>query len=331
MATAGHNRVVSLRIKVPVDIKPERLDRFLASHPKVDLTRSRLQKLIADGLVLVEGISVVKNHTLRGGETISITISPVPAIDMAAEAIPLDIVFEDDHLAVVNKPAGLVTHPGAGNYTGTMVNALIHHFEKLAGGSGYERPGIVHRLDKNTSGLILVAKTDDIYLKLQQQMQKREIKRTYLALICGHVHEEEGEIDLPIGRSLKDRKKMIVTNVGSREAKTSYKLKDRFRSYDLLEVLLHTGRTHQIRVHFSHLGHPVFGDPDYCGRHKWHRGIFAPERQLAKRLLDFIDRQALHATRLEFTHPVNEQTVLLEADPPDDFQRVLELLNKEGR
>jgi 23S rRNA pseudouridine1911/1915/1917 synthase len=318
MAPAGHNRVVSLRIEVPVDIKPERLDRLL-------------QKLITDGLVLVDGRSVAKNHTLRGGEIISITVLPVPKVDMAAEDIPLDIVFEDDYLAVVDKPAGLVTHPGAGNYSGTLINALIHHFEKLAKGSGYERPGIVHRLDKNTSGLILVAKTDDIYLKLQQQMQKREIKRTYLALICGHVHEEEGEIDLPIGRSLKDRKKMIVTKVGSREAKTSYELKDRFRSYDLLEVLLHTGRTHQIRVHFSHLGHPVFGDPDYGGRHKWHRGIFAPERQLAKRLLDVIDRQALHAKRLEFTHPIIEQTVHLEADMPQDFKRVLDVLDKEGR
>lgn len=331
MDPAGHNKTVSLQVEVPVDIKPERLDRFLASHPKVDLTRSRLQKLITDGLVLVESKSVVKNHTLKGGEIISITIPPVPEIDMVAEDIPLDIVFEDEYLAVVNKPAGLVTHPGAGNYSGTLVNALIHHFEKLASGSGYERPGIVHRLDKNTSGLILVAKTDDIYLKLQQQMQKREIKRTYLALICGHVREEEGVIDLPIGRSLKDRKKMIVTNVGSREAKTGYKLKDRFRSYDLLEVLLHTGRTHQIRVHFSHLGHPVFGDPDYGGRHKWHRGIFAPERQFAKRLLDVIDRQALHAQRLEFTHPVNEQTVLLETDVPQDFKQVLDMLDKEGR
>jgi len=331
MDPGSYDKAVSLQVEVPVDIKPERLDRFLASHPKVDLTRSRVQKLIADGLVLVEGISVVKNHTLKGGEIISITIPPVPEVDMVAEDIPLDIVFEDDYLAVVNKPAGLVTHPGAGNYSGTLVNALIHHFEKLASGSGYERPGIVHRLDKNTSGLILVAKTDDIYLKLQQQMQKREIKRTYLALICGHVREEEGVIDLPIGRSLKDRKKMIVTNVGSRKSKTSYKLKDRFRSYDLLEVLLHTGRTHQIRVHFSHLGHPVFGDPDYGGRHKWHRGIFAPERQLAKRLLDIIGRQALHAQQLEFTHPVNEQTILLEADVPQDFKQVLDVLNEEGR
>lgn len=331
MGKSSNNEVASLEIEVPADIKPERLDRYLASHPKVDLTRSRLQRLIVEGLILVDGSSVAKNHMLKGGEAISITIPPLPKVDMAGEDIPLDVVFEDEYLIVVNKPAGMVTHPAAGNYSGTLVNALIHHFEKLAVGSGYERPGIVHRLDKNTSGLILVAKTDDIYLKLQEQMQKREIKRTYFALVCGHMREEESVIDLPIGRSLRERKKMIVTNIGSREAKTSYRLIDRFRSYDLLEVQLHTGRTHQIRVHFSHLGHPVFGDPDYGGRHKWHRGIFGPERQFARRLLNEIDHQALHATRLKFVHPISQQTVLLEAGLPEDFKQVLEILDKEGR
>jgi len=330
MAPASHNKTVSLEVEVPVDIKPVRLDRFLASHPKVNLTRSRLQKLIADDLVLVEGDSVAKNYTLRGGETISITIPPVPEVDMVAEDIPLNIVFEDEYLAVVNKPAGLVTHPGAGNYSGTLVNALIHHFEKLATGSGHERPGLVHRLDKNTSGLILVAKTDDIYLKLQQQMQRREIKRTYLALICGHMREDEGVIDLPIGRSLKDRKKMTVTSVSSREAITRYKLVDRFRIYDLLEVQLLTGRTHQIRVHFSHLGHPVFGDPDYGGRYKWHRGIFGPERQFAKRLLNDIDRQALHAYALQFVHPNTGKSLALQCELPEDFEMLVETLKKEG-
>ncbi len=331
MVTDGNSTTSSVEIKAPSDMKPERLDRFLASHPEIDITRTRIQMLIINGLILVNGKAIAKNHILKGSETISVTIPPPPKVDIVGEDIPLDIAYEDEFLAVVNKPAGLVTHPGAGNYTGTLVNALIHHFGKLAKGSGYERPGIVHRLDKNTSGLILVAKTDDTYYKLQQQMQKREIKRTYLALICGHVREEQGLIDLPIGRSSKDRKKMSVTGVGSRAAKTSYKLIDRFRIYDLLEVQLHTGRTHQIRVHFSHLGHPVFGDPDYGGRHKWNKGIFGPEQQFGKRLLAQIDRQALHATRLEFTHPVGGQAILLETKPPEDFERVLELLDKEGR
>ena len=206
-----------------------------------------------------ESDSVVKEVLTQGDATI---LKLAGEIDMNHSQTVHSTVRE----VLEPKPAKFVIDLSEVTYidssgVSTLVNALLHHFEKLAHGSGYERPGIVHRLDKNTSGLILVAKTDDIYLKLQQQMQKREIKRTYLALICGHVREEEGVIDLPIGRSLKDRKKMIVTNVGSREAKTSYKLKDRFRSYDLLEVLLHTGRTHQIRVHFSHLGHPVF---DLC-------------------------------------------------------------------
>ncbi len=331
MVTESNNDVVSLQVKVPAGIKPERLDRFLAAHPPISLTRTHLQKLIADQMILVNGKTVAKNHILKGGELISVTIPPPPEIDMKGEDISLDIFFEDNYLVVVNKPAGMVTHPAAGHYSGTLVNALIYHFGKLAHGSGHERAGIIHRLDKDTSGLILVAKTDDIYLKLQQQMQKREIKRTYLALVCGHMKDNEGVIELPIGRSIKDRKKMVVTNVKSREAKTSYRLIDRFRSYDLLEVQLHTGRTHQIRVHFSHLGHPVFGDPEYGGRHKWLGGMFAPERQLARRLLELIDRQTLHAQRLEFTHPATQKAILLKTDPPEDIKMVLETLDKEGR
>jgi 23S rRNA pseudouridine1911/1915/1917 synthase len=325
------NDITTRQIKVPTRIKSERLDRFLAAHPEIDVTRSRLQKLIGEGMILVDGRTVDKNHLLRGGETISVTIPPPPKVTLTGEAIPLDIVYEDEYLAVVNKPAGMVTHPAAGHYSGTLVNALIHHFKTLPSGSGHERPGIIHRLDKDTSGLILVAKTDEVYLKLQQQMQRREIKRTYRALVCGHLREEQGVIDLPIGRSLKDRRKMIVTHVASRQAKTSYRLLERFRSYDLLEVKLHTGRTHQIRVHFSHLGHPVFGDPDYGGRHKWLRGMFAPERRLARRLLAMLDRQALHAKQLEFLHPVNEKNIRLTSDLPQDFQQVLDILDKEGR
>ncbi|MEW5995125.1 MAG: RluA family pseudouridine synthase, partial [Candidatus Zixiibacteriota bacterium] len=250
--------------------------------------------------------------------------------DLTGEDIPLKIVYEDDQVVVVDKPAGLVVHPAPGHYSGTLVNALIHHFESLAGGSAIERPGIVHRLDKDTAGLILVARTDSAYQKLQQQMQRREIKRTYLALICGHVKEKEGVIELPIGRSHRDRKKMAVTQVSGREAVTRYRLRERFRTYDLLEVDLLTGRTHQIRVHFSHLGHPIFGDPEYGGREKWHRGAFGPERQFASRLLQLIDRQALHAAKLTFTHPATGRKITLESELPDDFAKVLEQLRQEG-
>jgi len=318
-------------IRTSSELNNIRLDRFLAEYPEIDITRTQIQKLINNGLVLVNGRTVAKNYIIKKDEVVSVTIPPPRRLEITAEAIPLEIVHEDDFLAVVNKPAGMVTHPGAGNYSGTLTNALVHHFEKLARGSTCERPGIVHRLDKNTSGLILVAKTDDIYLLLQQLMQRREIKRTYIALVCGHLDRPEGEIDLPIGRSIKDRKKMAVTNIGSRSARTDFHVTDSFRSYDLLKVRLHTGRTHQIRVHFSHLGHPVFGDPDYGGRLKWHRGLFGPERRLGQRLLEIINRQALHAHGLTFIHPVTGEKIVLEIGLPEDFEKLLQTLDGEGR
>ncbi len=331
MSDANRPEIESIRLNVPPSAKPERLDRFLSDNPDLDVTRTRIQKLIAAGMVLVDGRVVAKHYILKPGQTVSVTIMPEPKPEPVAEEIPLALAYEDDQVAVVDKPAGLVTHPAPGNYSGTLVNALMYHFKTLAGGSGRERPGIVHRLDKNTSGLILVAKTDGAYQRLQQQMQRREIRRTYVALVCGHMREDTGVIELPVGRSLKDRKKMAVTNLAGREAVTRYRLQERFRTYDLLEVDLLTGRTHQIRVHFSHLGHPVFGDPDYGGRHKWHRGAFGPERQLGQRLLAVIDRQALHAARLRFAHPVSGEEMELSSDVPGDFGGVLELLRKEGQ
>jgi 23S rRNA pseudouridine1911/1915/1917 synthase len=178
--------------------------------------------------------------------------------------------------------------------------------------------------------LLLIAKDDETYLKLQKMIQVREIKRTYIALICGHLTDDEGEINLPIGRSLKDRKKMAVTNINSRDAITRYKLNKRYRSYDLMDVDLMTGRTHQIRVHFSHLGHPIFGDHDYGGREKWNKGIFAPERELGKRLLKIIDRQALHAKALSFIHPHTSKEISLESNPPGDLMKLLNILDNEG-
>lgn len=320
-----------IEIVVPPGSEQRRLDRFLAEQGEIDLTRSRLQKLITGNLVTVNGEAVSKSYSVADGDRITISIPPPEASHLDGEDIPLNIVFEDEYFAVVNKPAAMVTHPGAGNRSGTLVNALIHHFKKLAPAGGEDRPGIVHRLDKNTSGLLLVAKTDDVYLTLQKAIQGREVKRTYLALVCGHMTEDSGLIDLPIGRSIRDRKKMSVTHIHSREAQTSWQLIDRFRSYDKLEVSLQTGRTHQIRVHFSHLGHPVFGDPEYGGRDKWHRGIFGPEKPLAKKLLALLDRQALHAMRLEFLHPVTQEELVFEANPPEDFRNLIDMLEKEGR
>lgn len=309
---------------------PVRLDRFLADRPELDLSRTRIQKLVASGDVTLDGRPVVSRVQVSGGEAIVIRIVSEPATGLVPEEIPIDVVFEDEFLAVVNKPAGMVTHPAPGNYTGTLVNALAHHFSRLARVAGADRPGIVHRLDKQTSGLLVVAKDDSTYRKLQEAIQNRSLKRIYFALICGHVKEPEGEISLPIGRSLRDRTKMTVTDRNSRDAVTEYKRTERYRSFDRLEISLQTGRTHQIRVHFAHLGHPVFGDPDYGGRHKWLRGMFAPERPLFQELLTLLDRQALHAARLVFSHPRTGQPLVCEAPLPPDFQAVLDLLDRRG-
>ncbi len=330
MTTPDSMRPRRVRIEVDVSHSTERLDRYLADLPEIDLTRSRIQTLIADGLVTVNGEIVPKNHRVRGGETVVVTIPPAAGPHLDGEDIPLDIVYEDEHLVVVNKPAGMVTHPAPGSHSGTLVNAMIHHLGSLPEGGGADRPGIVHRLDKNTSGLLVVARSEETHRALQTAVRERAIKRTYIALVCGNITPEEGSIELPIGRSRRDRKKMAVSGHG-RAALTHYALLDRFRSYDLLEVNLHTGRTHQIRVHFSHKGHPVFGDPDYGGRHKWLRGMFGPERPLARRLLETLDRQALHASRLEFVHPVTGKALSLTSDPPEDFRTVLAMLDREGR
>ena len=324
------NDIKKIEIEVALDDEPIRLDSYLASRPDLDLSRSKIQKLLDENGILVNDEPANKKQKVHPNDRIVISVVPSPPIQITAENIDLDIVYDDKYLAVVNKPPGLVTHPGTGNKSGTLVNALLYHFKNLSNVSDPERPGIVHRLDKETSGLLLVAKDDAVYTKLQTALQAREIKRTYLALICGHMKEDSGEINLPIGRSIKDRKKMTVTNVNSREAITQYKLLTRYRTYDLLEVNLMTGRTHQIRVHFSHLGHPIFGDPDYGGRDKWHKGIFGPERPLAKKLLGTLKRQALHAQKLAFVHPVTGKKIELEAKIPDDYNKLMNILDNEG-
>jgi 23S rRNA pseudouridine1911/1915/1917 synthase len=330
MRTSPNSSARTIELAVPRGNKAGRLDKFIAAHQEFGLSRTRIQRLITERKVLVDGKPATHNHFLKGGETIQLTIPPPRELDFSAEDIPIEIVYEDSFLAVVNKPAGLVTHPAVGNYSGTLVNALVHHFGELPSAPG-GRPGLVHRLDKKTSGLLLVAKQDETLLKLRHAIEAHEIKRTYRAVICGHMPAESGEVDLPIGRSNRERTKMAVVAKGGRAAITRYVVLDRFRSYDLLEISLETGRTHQIRVHFAHLGHPVFGDPEYGGRESWRRGMFAPERPFASRLLKLISRQALHAFKLEFMHPITGQSVICEKEPPDDFQSTLALLNAKGR
>ncbi|MEW6051639.1 MAG: RluA family pseudouridine synthase [Candidatus Zixiibacteriota bacterium] len=320
-----------IELMVPVDARWERLDKYLAVVAELGLSRTRAQMLIGNGQVKVDGEVVRSNHRVKPGQKIEAVIPPLPELDWSPEDIPFDVVYEDPYLAVVNKPAGLVTHPAKGNYSHTLVNGLVHRFGRLPSLAEGGRPGVIHRLDKQTSGLLLVAKEEKVMYQLQRMLEQRQIKRSYVALVCGHLVEDSGTIELPIGRSATERTKMAVTHENSRPAITHYTQRERFRSYDLLDVSLETGRTHQIRVHFSHLGHPVFGDPEYGGRETWVQGMFAPERPLAKRMLALIGRQALHARRLELVHPVTNTPLVCEVDPPDDFKAVLALLENEGR
>ncbi|MBK7143115.1 MAG: RluA family pseudouridine synthase [bacterium] len=315
-------------LTVPADAVSQRLDSWIAAQPELALSRTKVQRLIEDGEILVNGQREQTKYLIQGGESIAVLIPLPPSTDVVGEKIALDIVYEDEYLAVINKPVGMITHPAAGVYSGTLVNALVHHFKSLPKIQGAERPGIVHRLDKNTSGLLLVAKQEETLLNLQRMLEAREIKRTYLALVCGHMPNPAGKIDLKVGRSQRDRTRMAVTETG-REAVTEYQLKERFRSVELHEVRLQTGRTHQIRVHFSHLGHPVMGDPEYGGREKWVRGIFAPERLLARKLLSILDHQALHACQLALKHPQTGEQLLFQAEVPGDYQTVLALLRSQ--
>lgn len=315
-------------LTVPMLEKPIRLDSFLGQASELIASRAKAQQLIESKSVLVNGEPAIGKLLLKGGERVTFQISEALPSSLIPENIPLQIVYQDDYLAVIDKPAGLVTHPGAGNWSGTLVNALLYHFADLSR-TDPSRPGIVHRLDKQTSGLLLVAKTNEIAYQLQRDLAARKIKRIYRAIVCGHMPEQSGTIDLPLTRSHNDRTIMTVHQTG-RSAITDYRLLARYRSYDLLELSLQTGRTHQIRAHLAHLNHPVFGDTDYGGRERWHRGLFAPERPLAKRLFELIDRQALHAHQLTFTHPVTGKLLELISPLPADFQAVLKLLESEG-
>ncbi len=290
----------------------ERLDFWLTRRPGI---RSRAfgQQLIEQGLVEVDGAVVAKHHKVAAGEQVTYTIPEPDQTAVQAEPLPLNIIFEDDDLIVLSKPAGMVVHPAAGHPSGTLVNALLAHVPALraAPGAPY-RPGIVHRLDKDTSGLMVVAKTDEAYAALSRQLKERLVKREYVALVHGSPEPPEGLIRAPIGRSPRDGKKMAVAGRGSREAETRYRVAERVGEYSLLELRLLTGRTHQIRVHLAYAGYPVAGDPTYGGR----RAGKPPG----------LSRQFLHARRLEFVHPRTRERVFFKDDLPEDLARILQEL-----
>lgn len=288
----------------------QRLDVFLSENYP-DRTRSFLKKLIEDGHVLLNGKSVKAGAKLKEGDEVEVSIPEAGETAIPAQDIPLDIVYQDADIAVINKPQGMVTHPAAGNYEGTLVNALLYHLDDLSGINGELRPGIVHRLDKDTSGLIVVAKNDTAHQELSRQLQEREIRKTYVALVHGNVKQEEGSVNAAIGRDRRDRKKMAVTADG-RPAVSNFRVLKRYGSYTLLEVEIPTGRTHQIRVHLKYMGHPVAGDSVYTRQ----KNSFGVEGQL------------LHAQKIAFRHPVTGVELAFEAPLPAQFQNALEKLEE---
>jgi 23S rRNA pseudouridine1911/1915/1917 synthase len=286
-----------------------RLDRWL-SERLTDLSRARLQALIRGGLVRVDGAVLKAAHRLRGGERVEIDVPPAAVETLAPEAVPLSVVYEDDHVLVVDKPAGMVVHPGAGRSGGTLAAAILAYAPATAGVGGPRRPGIVHRLDKDTSGLLVVAKTAQAYDDLVEQLSARTVTRRYLAIVHGRVRASESVVDAPIGRHPSNRVKMAIRPVGrGKRAITRYRVLERFAHFTVLEVRLETGRTHQIRVHLASLGHPVVGDE-----------VYGKPRSRAPVELD---GYALHATALAFVHPVFRKVIECTAPIPERMERLL--------
>ncbi len=280
-----------------------------------DLTRSGAQRLVQDGLVTVGGSPVGKNYRLRNGDQIQVTVPEPKPMVAEAQDIPLNIVYEDDDLLVVNKPKGMVVHPAPGNPDGTLVNALLYHCQgSLSGINGVLRPGIVHRIDKDTSGLLIVAKNDFAHLKLAEQIKEHSFTREYRAVVHGNLREDSGTIHAPIGRSSKDRKKMAVTDKNSKDAITHYEVLARYPGFTYIKCRLETGRTHQIRVHMAYLGHPVAGDQ-----------VYGPKNTLTE-----LHGQCLHAGLIGFIHPRTGEYIELEAPLPEYFTKILHALEAKA-
>lgn len=288
----------------------ERLDKAIKKQ-ETEISRTRLQKLIEEGKVKVNGKIEKNSYIVKIGDKILIEEEEPEAIELKPQEIPLDIIYEDNDIIVINKSKGLVVHPGNGNPDHTLVNAVMAKCKgSLSGIGGKIRPGIVHRLDKDTSGLIVVAKNDKAHIGLSEQLKKKEMKKTYIALVRGNIQENEATIQMPIGRSTKDRKKMAVTKKG-KEAITHFKVLKRYGKYTLVEVKIETGRTHQIRVHMAEIGHPVVGDMVYSNG----KNEFGVEGQM------------LHAKQLIFQHPITQEKITLTAPLPEYFEKVLEQLD----
>ena len=300
-------------IKINEESVGKRIDSFIPSIKK-DISRSMVQKLIEEKNIKVNGKETKHSYKLKLNDEIEISIPEAKEIDLKAQDIPLDIIYEDDDIIVINKPKGMVVHPANGNPDGTLVNAVMAICkDSLSGIGGEIRPGIVHRLDKDTSGAIIVAKNDKAHVNLSEQLKEHKVKKTYLALVRGIIKENEATINMPISRSNKDRKKMDVNKEG-KEAITHFKVLGRYKNkYTLLQINLETGRTHQIRVHLSYIGYPIIGDEVYSnGKNEWG-----------------IKGQCLHAWKLEFMHPITKEKISLEAEIPEYLKNILKELEEE--
>lgn len=292
-----------VRVTVDEEWEGERADKLL-SAVLADYSRSFVQNLFSQELVSCKGKTVSKSFKPRNGDVVEFTVPEPRMLSLEPENIPLDIMYEDSELLVVNKPRGMVVHPAPGNYSGTLVNALLNHCQgNLSGINGIIRPGIVHRIDKDTSGLLLVAKTDSAHVSLSAQIKEHSLAREYRAVIHGHLKQQEGVVDAPIGRSPNDRKKMCVTENNSKHAVTHYTVLEEYRDFSFLKLRLETGRTHQIRVHMAYLGHPVAGDP-----------VYGPKNGVTS-----LGGQCLHAGLLGFVHPKSGEFIRVEAPLPDYF------------
>lgn len=301
-------------IELCVDEKSnDRLDAYI-SNELDEVSRTYIQKLIKDNRVKVNGLIKKARYLVKEGDNISISLPENNDLELVPENIPIDIVYEDNDIVVIDKPQDMVVHPAPGNYSGTLVNGLLYHIDSLSQINGLIRPGIVHRLDKDTTGLLLVAKNDFAHIKLVEQLKDRSVRREYTALVHGIIKEDSGVINQPIGRDPRNRKKMTVIQTNSKEAITKFQVLKRYSKYTLVKVQLETGRTHQIRVHFSYINHPVIGDPVYSN---------------AKNEFN-LRRQLLHAKEIGFIHPRTHEAMKFECELPYIFNKIIEKLDNRG-
>ena len=305
---------------------PLRVDKFLMNFIE-NASRNKIQKAAENGNILVNDIAVKSSHKVKAGDRVSVVYSyPKQTNELIPQDIPINIHYEDDDILIVNKEAGMVVHPGFGNYDGTLVNALAFHFENLPNKSTENRPGLVHRIDKNTSGILVIAKNDNSMLKLSKKFEERDLNRLYIALVWGDLKNESDTITGHIGRSLKNRKIMSVFPDGEygKNAITNYRVVERYGYVTMVECKLETGRTHQIRAHFKHIGHPLFNDPEYGGDAILKGTIFTKYKQFIQNCFKICPRQALHAKSLEFKHPTTDKLISFESDLPEDMALLVE-------